>query len=155
MRKLSNFLKNNGLNALSKAVKGNPVGAVASLFGVTGEKTEEGILKVLEVNSEVLSQVKENELEFAKLILEDRKSARRMQADFNNSEQTSWLTRNVTAIIALLWIGFCLYLYWVSLRGAIGEDQQMNVTVVSSITNITMLIVGFYFGSSEKGGQLF
>ena len=150
MSKLSKFLKTNGLNALSKAAQGNPIGVITSLFGLTGENTEVGILNALKSNSEALSILKEKELEYVRVITDDRNSARRMQIDINNSEKASWITRNAAAIIALLWVGFSMYLYWMSLRGVISEDQQMNVSIISSINNITMLIVGYYFGSSDK-----
>lgn len=150
MSKLSNFFIEKGLPALARAVLGNPIGALTSLFEMTGEKTEESIIKNLQGNSKVLEALKDKEIEYANLILKDRASARRMQVDINRSNKSSWITKNVTAVIALGWITFCMYLYWLSLVGNVGKDQQMNVTIVSSITNITMLIVGFYFGSSEK-----
>ena len=150
MSKLSKFLKTNGLNALSKAAQGNPIGAITSLFGLTGENTEEGILNALKSNSEALSILKGKELEYVRVITDDRNSARRMQVDINNSEKASWITRNAAAIIALLWVVFSMYLYWMSLRGVIGEDQQMNVSIIGNINGVTMLIVGYYFGSSDK-----
>jgi len=63
MSKLSRFLKGNGLPALANAVAGNPIGAVTSLFGVTGGNTEKNIIKALQKNSEALSELKEKESE--------------------------------------------------------------------------------------------
>lgn len=72
-----------------------------------------------------------------------------MNFKINDSDNSSWLQKNISALIALVWVLFCIYLYWISLKGEVGGDKQMNSMVVGSITNITMLIIGFYFGSSE------
>lgn len=149
MNKIIEFLKEKGLPALSQAVVGNPVGALATLTGLTGSSTETGILKTLQGDPELVLKLKEKENEYVKFILDDKKNAREMNFKINDSNNSSWLQKNISALIALVWVSFCIYLYWISLTGKIGEDAQMNSTVVSSITNITMLIIGFYFGSSE------
>lgn len=150
MSKLSKFLKSNGLNALANAVTGNPVGAITSLFGVTGENTEEGILKVLGANSEALSEVREKEIEYATIIMKDRDSARRREVDINNSINSSWLTKNIVAILALIWTTASIYIFYLALIGKITTEAQIVMLVVNSVTNIIMLIVGYFFGSSEK-----
>lgn len=149
MKKIINFLKEKGLPALAQAVTGNPVGALVTLTGLTGSNTEGGILKALQGDPQLVLKLKEKENEYVKLILDDKRNAREMNFKINDSSNSSWLQKNVSALIALVWILFCVYLYWISLKGEIGADKQMNSTVVGSITNITMLIIGFYFGSSE------
>lgn len=150
MSKLSNFLKGKGLNTLANAAIGNPVGAITSLFGITEENTEEGILKVLGTKSELLHKVRENELEYAKLIVKDRESAREREVAVNNSANSSWLTKNIVAILALIWTTASIYIFYLALIGKITTEAQIVMLVVNSVTNIIMLIVGYFFGSSEK-----
>lgn len=149
MNKIINFFKDKGLPALAQAVMGNPVGALTTLTGLTGSNTANGILEALQGDPQLVLKLKEKENEYVKFILDDKKNAREMNFKINDSANSSWLQKNISALIALVWVSFCIYLYWISLKGEIGSDKQMNSTVVSSITNITMLIIGFYFGSSE------
>ena len=149
MNKIINFLKNKGLPALAQAVMGNPVGALTTLTGLTGSNTSNGILEALQGDPQLVLKLKEKENQYVKFILDDKKNAREMNFKINESDNSSWLQKNISALIALVWVSFCIYLYWISLKGEIGNDKQMNSMVVGSITNITMLIIGFYFGSSE------
>ncbi|UUV18061.1 hypothetical protein NRK67_12285 [Fusobacteria bacterium ZRK30] len=149
MNKIINFFKDKGLPALAQAVMGNPVGALTTLTGLTGSSNETGILKTLQGDPQLVLKLKEKENEYVKFILDDKKNAREMNFKINNSDNSSWLQKNISALIALVWVSFCIYLYWISLKGEVGSDKQMNSMVVGSITNITMLIIGFYFGSSE------
>ncbi|MCS5420785.1 MULTISPECIES: hypothetical protein [Psychrilyobacter] len=149
MNKIINFLKDKGLPALAQAVMGNPVGALTTLTGLTGSSTETGILKAFQGDPQLLLKLKEKENEYVRFILDDKKDAREMNFKINDSNNSSWLQKNISALIALVWVSFCIYLYWISLKGEVGSDKQMNSMVVGSITNITMLIIGFYFGSSE------
>ncbi|UUV17387.1 hypothetical protein NRK67_00675 [Fusobacteria bacterium ZRK30] len=149
MNKIINFFKDKGLPALAQAVMGNPVGALTTLTGLTGSSTETEILKTLQGDPQLVLKLKEKENEYVKFILDDKKNAREMNFKINDSDNSSWLQKNISALIALVWVSFCIYLYWISLKGEVGSDKQMNSMVVGSITNITMLIIGFYFGSSE------
>ncbi|WP_028856073.1 hypothetical protein [Psychrilyobacter atlanticus] len=149
MNKIINFFKDKGLPALAQAVIGNPVGALTTLTGLTGSNTANGILEALQGDPQLVLKLKEKENEYIKFILDDKKNARDMNFKINNSNNSSWLQKNISALIALVWVSFCIYLYWISLKGEVGSDKQMNSMVVGSITNITMLIIGFYFGSSE------
>ena len=149
MNKIINFFKDKGLLALAQAVIGNPVGALTTLTGLTGSSTEIGILKAFQGDPQLVLKLKEKENEYVRFILDDKKDAREMNFKINDSNNSSWLQKNISALIALVWISFCIYLYWISLKGEVGGDKQMNSMVIGSITNITMLIIGFYFGSSE------
>ena len=149
MNKIINFFKDKGLPALAQAVMGNPVGALTTLTGLTGSNTANGILEALQGDPQLVLKLKEKENEYIKFILDDKKNAREMNFKINDSDNSSWLQKNISALIAIVWVLFCIYLYWISLKGEVGSDKQMNSMVVGSITNITMLIIGFYFGSSE------
>jgi len=60
-----------------------------------------------------------------------------------------WLNENITALIALMFILFTFRIfYWVLFKQA-ASTESTTITIVNSVTNITMLIVGFYFGSSQ------
>ena len=146
MKKFVNFLKEHGLPVLARAVSGNPLSAVGYLAQVIGgSPTEEDLMERLQADPELFFKLKEYEELHAKRIEVTRENARNFTLGLV-SNSTSWLQRNVSALIALVWIVFCLALYYTALT----QPGEIDGTVVSSITNITMLIVGFYFGSSER-----
>ena len=144
MSKLSKFLKTNGLNALSKAAQGNPIGAITSLFGLTGENTEVGILNALKSNSEALSILKEKELEYVRVITDDRNSARNMNIKLNK-QNSNWLSRNTVSILAIFWTVASIFFYYLQLT-----NNYPNGDILKDINYIVILVFTFYFGSSLK-----
>lgn len=52
-------------------------------------------------------------------------------------------------LIALAFIVFAFYVFRMILLREVKATESTVISIVSSVTNITMLIVGYYFGSSQ------
>lgn len=92
----------------------------------------------------------EHEKEMYALQIQDRDSARKREIDINNSENAGWLSKNTGSVIALSYTAFNFIIYVLILLGHMSVTSEMAVLIVNSITNIAMLIVGYYYGSSER-----
>jgi NADH:ubiquinone oxidoreductase subunit 3 (subunit A) len=93
------------------------------------------------------------EKEMVALEMADRASAREREASINQSEHASWLAKNTASIIALSYTLFNFIIYVMILSGSIRVNENMAILIVNSITNIAMLIVGYYYGASDKRGM--
>ena len=149
-----------GLSLISNAVLAKGKEYIEEKTGVKLEDnmSEENILKLkqyeLEHEEELLKlKIEENkiDLEAYKLEVQDKESARDREVELNASPNASWLSKNNTSIIALVFI--LAYLIFVVLSAFVvdGIDvrQEKFDIIFTSITNISLLIVGYYFGSSK------
>jgi hypothetical protein len=123
------------------------LGIVKSIVSKKGLSPED------QVKFDELSVAHEKEM-FA-LEVQDRESARKREIDINNSESASWLSKNTASLIALAYTTFNFVIYVMILLGHMQVTNEMAVLIVNSITNIAMLIVGFYYGSSERRAKEF
>jgi hypothetical protein len=103
----------------------------------------------------------EQQAEFDKLAVEyesmrvrDMESARNREVLINQSEHASWMAKNTASIIALAFTLFTFVIYFLVLIGHLKASENMSILIVNSITNIVMLIVGYYYGSSDRRGKL-
>lgn len=85
-----------------------------------------------------------------KIFLQDTENARAMNVALNASEHASWLTKNTGSMIAIAYTVFNFVIYVLILMGWAKTDNDIAILIVNSITNIAMLIVGFYYGSSSE-----
>lgn len=60
-----------------------------------------------------------------------------------------WFTENVANIMALTFMFFCFFTYRAILLKEVTATETTQTTIIQSITNILMIIIGFYFGSSQ------
>jgi uncharacterized protein YacL len=60
----------------------------------------------------------------------------------------NWLQENVAPLIALLFTGFTLFIYVMVLTKVISATENIAFLIINSVTNIMMIIVGYFFGSS-------
>ncbi|CAB4139689.1 hypothetical protein UFOVP352_21 [uncultured Caudovirales phage] len=79
-------------------------------------------------------------IEDKKLDLADIDGARQMNSRINESAYSSWLAKNVPAILSLLVVSVGFFLM------AITEQPDVRTAVVGLMT----LVLGFYFGSSSS-----
>lgn len=89
-------------------------------------------------------------LEYESLRVRDMESARTREVQINQSEHASWMAKNTASIIALSFTLFTFIIYFLVLIGHLKASENMSLLIVNSITNIVMLIVGYYYGSSER-----
>lgn len=81
----------------------------------------------------------------------DRMHAR--EADLARQSSQSWLVRNITALLAVIWSLFTVAILTLALTGHVSEKENIVFLVVNTVTNIIMLIVGYYFGSSDSSSK--
>lgn len=94
------------------------------------------------------------EREMYALEIESVKSAQAMNVALNQSEHATWLAKNTPSIIALSYTTFNFVIYVMILGGWMKTDNDIAILIVNSITNIAMLIVGYYYGSSNRAQSL-
>ncbi len=62
--------------------------------------------------------------------------------------KNNWLHENTPPIIAIGYTAFSFIVYILVLTKVITASENVAFLIINSITNIVMLIVGYYFGSS-------
>lgn len=133
---------------LLKEIDKLPGGSIISsiIESITTEK--------LPVTPEEMAVLQSFEKEMYALELESVKSAQAMNVALNQSEHASWLAKNTPSIIALSYTTFNFVIYVMILGGWMKTDNDIAILIVNSITNIAMLIVGYYYGSSNRTQNL-
>lgn len=147
--KLGKFLSGEGagnlLNTIGSIATGNWLGAADSIKDmITG--SEELTAEKKELALAALNQ----DLEGFRVEVEDRKDARAREVAVNQSAEASWLSKNTGSLIALTFTVFTCILFILVLTGNIRPSENITFTIVSSVTNIFMLVCGYYFGSSRS-----
>lgn len=149
--KLGKFLTEKGgtlVDTVGSIATGNWAGAV-------------GQIKDLITNSsELTPEEKERALECLRLDLQsfqievdDRKDARQREVQIATSAEATWLNKNTGSLIALIFTVFTCVLFILVLTGNIKPSENITFTIVSSVTNIFMLVCGYYFGSSRSSSM--
>lgn len=65
----------------------------------------------------------------------------------------NWLSENIASIIALAFVAFAFFVFRMILLKQVNASETIVTAILGSVTNIVMLIVGFYFGSSQSSKQ--
>ena len=143
-------LAESGLSLIGNAVLAKGKNLVEEKLGVDIESelaTEEGKLKLLQLQVDKEADLLEFaianrkiDLEFYQAEASDRDSARDMNKTVNESQYSSWLTKNIVAILALIVVvgGGCIITF--------SPDADVRLGVTSIVT----LVLGFYFGTSAS-----
>lgn len=66
------------------------------------------------------------------------------------TKKPSWFNEHIVSLIASAIIIFTFTTYMLVLTKSIPASESTAITIISSQTNILMLVVGFYFGSSKS-----
>jgi len=146
-------LAESGLNLIGNAVLNKGKDFVEEKLGVSLDDaigTEEGKLKLLQLQvdkeQDLLDYALENrkvDLDYYKVDAADRASARDMNSRTQESENASWLSKNIVAILALIVVigGGCMI--------AFIPDDGLRMGVIGVVT----LVLGFYFGTSSSNSK--
>jgi hypothetical protein len=139
--------------ALATAVAGPAgglaVGWIADKLGIP-DSTVEGVTAALAGNPEMTLKLKELDLEYAKLEVADRDSARKAYAAVATSEYSSALDKMVVPILALGVVGLAFTLIGVLMFVNTPQDQQQIIIfALGFITSAAGQVLSFYFGSSQ------
>ncbi len=136
-------------SALSGPLAGMAVSAVSKAIGVEPDKVQDVIsagkldsaqiaqIKVAEI--ELQKQANELGLNFAKLEVDDRKSARDMQV-----ATRSWVPPVLAGVITVGFFGILILL----MTGKVQGDNNTILIMLGSLSTAWTGIVAYYFGSS-------
>lgn len=145
---IANFALAKGKDALEKAT--------GVKLPDEGNLTSEQITTLRKYQMEHEEHLASIRLEEDKLSLEayktqvaDTSSARDREVKINESANASWLSKNTSSIIAIVFVGVYLILNYGLLSGFFNPKDTIFTTIIGNLTNIIMLIVGYYYGSSK------
>ena len=145
---VANFALAKGKDALEKAT--------GVKIPEDGKLSNEQALQLKKYQMEHEEELAKLALEDSKLDLElykeeakDRDSARDREIKINESVNASWLSKNTSSIIALVFVGVYLTLNFGLLSNYFNPKDVVFTTIIGNLTNITMLIIGYYYGSSK------
>jgi ABC-type siderophore export system fused ATPase/permease subunit len=135
--------------AIAGPAGGAAVGWLASKLGIPDE-TIEGVTAALQGNPELTMKLKELDLEYAKLEVADRDSARKAYAEVATSANATRLEKVVVPILALGVVGLAFLLIGVLMFvNTPGDQQQIIIFALGFITSAAGQVLSFYFGSSQ------
>jgi hypothetical protein len=61
-----------------------------------------------------------------------------------------WFTRNIVGLLAATWTLYSMFMYTLVLFKIVDAADNITLLVINAVGNIAMLIVGYYFGSTES-----
>jgi hypothetical protein len=135
--------------AVAGPAGGAAVGWIASKLGID-DATVEGVTQALTGNPEMALKLKELDLEYAKLEVQDRDSARQAYATVATSEHATKLNKAVVPILALGTVALAfLFIAILMFRDVPTDQQQMVIFALGFITSSAGQVLSFYFGSSQ------
>jgi hypothetical protein len=135
--------------AIAGPAGGAAVGWLASKLGIDDD-TIEGVTAALTGNPELTLKLKELDLEYAKLEVADRDSARQAYAAVATSEHATKLDKVVVPVLALGVVGLAFTLIGVLMFVNTPTDQQQIIIfALGFITSAAGQVLSFYFGSSQ------
>jgi hypothetical protein len=135
--------------AVAGPAGGAAVGWIASKLGID-DATVDGVTKALAGNPEMALKLKELDLEYAKLEIADRDSARKAYAAVATSEYATKLDKVVVPVLALGVVGLAFTLIGVLMFVNTPQDQQQIIIfALGFITSAAGQVLSFYFGSSQ------
>lgn len=135
--------------AVAGPAGGAAVGWIASKLGID-DATVDGVTQALTGNPEMTLKLKELDLEYAKLEIADRDSARKAYAAVATSENASKLDKLVIPVLALGVVGLAFLLIGILMFVDTPDDQQQLVIfALGFITSAAGQVLSFYFGSSQ------
>ena len=135
--------------AVAGPAGGAAVGWIASKLGID-DATVDGVTQALTGNPEMALKLKELDLEYAKLEVADRDSARQAYAAVATSEYSTKLDKIVVPVLALGVVGLAFTLIGVLMFVNTPQDQQQIIIfALGFITSAAGQVLSFYFGSSQ------
>lgn len=151
MDKLLDLLKT-AAPALATAVAG-PLGgaavnAIASKLGV--ESSVEAVTAALESNPDLALKLKEIDLKELELHNANTDSARKMNAEIQNSASASWLAKNTAYALDLGIVSATVFLAWFAfMKGVPEQNKELVYMALGSLITMSGTILNFHRGSSQ------
>lgn len=127
---------------------------IKDIIGGGTEGIMKGVSSVLDniiTNKEELIKAK---AELEKVFADEMDSARQREILINQSEHGSWLSKNTSSLLALLFVfGTMLFIGFTILGYSAGEKSLVQ-TIIEGLINICIMIMSYYFGSSQGAAKV-
>lgn len=135
--------------AVAGPLGGMAVSALANKFGVAD--SVESVAKAIAGDPQAAQKLAELELEYAKLDMADRDSARKNEAALATSENTPLLNKSVTPILALVVVvAWGLIQYHLLTHVVPNEMREIIIRVLGTLDGALVMVLSYYFGASHK-----
>jgi len=151
MNELASILKSVA-PTLATAVLGPAGGAVvAALSSKLGVSADPVSLASALANPEQLEKARQLELEWFKLEVQDKDSARKRETEIATSQSSPWLNKAVTPILALVIVTvWGIVQYFMLNHGIPQENRELVARVLGTLDGALMVCLSYYFGASHK-----
>lgn len=152
MNELLNLLK--GLaptvaTAVAGPLGGAAVQAIAQKFGV--ESSVSAVATAIAGDPQAAEKLAELELEYAKLDVSDRASARERESAIATSASAPWYSKIVTPFLAVGVFFLWAMVQWHLVNHVVAPDmREMVIRLLGNLDAAMMLIFSYYFGNSHK-----
>lgn len=138
--------------ALATAVAGPAGGAV--LTAIAGKLGTPPILSemtaALEANPDLVQKLKEIDLKEFELHNANTDSARKMNAEIQNSANAAWLAKNTAYLIDCVIVCATLFLSWFAfVKGVPPENKELVYMALGSLLTMCGTVLNFHRGSSQ------
>ena len=135
--------------AVAGPLGGMAVTALANKFGVAD--SVESVAKAIVGDPQAAQKLAELELEYAKLDMADRDSARKNEAALATSENTPLLNKSVTPILAIVVVvAWGLIQYHLLTHVVPNEMREIIIRVLGTLDGALVMVLSYYFGASHK-----
>jgi hypothetical protein len=135
--------------AVAGPLGGMAVSALANKFGVAD--SVESVAKAIAGDPQAAQKLAELELEYAKLDMADRDSARKNEAALATSENTPLLNKSVTPILAIVVVvAWGLIQYHLLTHVVPNEMREIIIRVLGTLDGALVMVLSYYFGASHK-----
>ena len=135
--------------AVAGPLGGAAVSAIASRLGVSDSVAE--VAKAIAGDPQAAQKLAELELEYAKLDMADRDSARKNEAALATSEHTPLLNKSVTPILAIVVVvAWGLIQYHLLTHVVPNEMREIIIRVLGTLDGALVMVLSYYFGASHK-----
>ena len=135
--------------AVAGPLGGAAVSAIANRLGVSD--SIESVAKAIAGDPQAAQKLAELELEYAKLDMADRDSARKNEAALATSEHTPLLNKSVTPILALVVVvAWGLIQYHLLTHVVPNEMREIIIRVLGTLDGALVMVLSYYFGASHK-----
>jgi hypothetical protein len=134
--------------AVAGPAGGLVVKAMAEKLGV--EDTVEAVTKHLQSNPEDAIKLKEIDLKEFELHNANTDSARKMNAEIQNSANASYLAKNIAYLIDITIVVATLFLSWFAfVKGVPAENKELVYMALGSLLTMCGTVLNFHRGSSQ------
>jgi hypothetical protein len=119
---------------------------------VITSKEEKELLK-LELQKEINRHTEESRqiaIHESEILLKDVQSARQRDIEANNSQSASWLSKNISPLLAIFTIvSFYAINFIIIFLKPSQEQKEILFYTIGLVSGVSTMVVSYYFGSSQ------